>query len=64
MKDNEDLIKEVIERFKDISQSEFGNRYLNWRDYKKHVRDDISSFLYSKTRRRPIFIPVLIDTQP
>lgn len=64
MKENEELIKEVVERFKDISQKEFGSRYLNWRDYKKHVRDDISRFLYSKTKRRPIFIPVLIDTQP
>jgi ribonuclease J len=63
MKENEDLIAEVIQRFKEVSEKEFSNGYVQWRDYKKHVRDDLNQFLYNKTKRRPILIPVLIDTQ-
>lgn len=63
MKENEDLVEEVIEAFKRISQKEFQSGYINWRDYKKHVRDELGNFLYQKTKRRPILIPVLIDTQ-
>ncbi|MEC9484282.1 MAG: ribonuclease J [Candidatus Izemoplasma sp.] len=63
MKENEDLIDDVKEAFKRISEKEFKGGYINWRDYKKHVRDEIGNFLYNKTKRRPILIPVLIDTQ-
>ena len=63
MKENEELIQEITELFSKISEKEFKAGYINWRTYKKSVRDEIGKFLYKKTNRRPIIVPVLIDTQ-
>ena len=63
MKENEELIQEVTDLFYAVSEKEFVNKYINWRTYKKSVRDAISKYLYRQTSRSPIVIPVLIDTQ-
>ncbi len=63
MKENEDLIKGVTDLFHSVSKNEFTGKYINWRNYKNNVRSHISKYLYKETRRSPIIIPVLIDTQ-
>ncbi len=63
MKDNEELINGVAEVFNRVSKEELNTKYINWRTYKNSVRDQISKYLYRETKRRPIIIPVLIDTQ-
>ena len=63
MKENEDLIKGVTDLFYYVSENEFTNKYINWRTYKSNVKTHISKYLYKETRRNPIVIPVLIDTQ-
>ena len=63
MKENEDLIQGVTDKFLQISEKEFNNKYINWRTYKNNVKDSISKYLYKETKRRPIIIPVIVDTQ-
>ena len=63
MKENEELIQGVTDLFYYVSENEFTNKYINWRTYKNNVKDQISKYLYRETRRSPIIIPVLIDTQ-
>jgi len=63
MKENEELIKSVQEIFYSVSEKIFKNKYVDWRVYKDNVKDGISKFLYKETKRRPIIIPVIIDTQ-
>ncbi len=63
MKENEDLIQEVQNIFLTVSNNIFKNKYIDWRVYKEKVKDEISKYLYKSTNRRPIIIPVLIDTQ-
>lgn len=63
MKENEDLIEEVISIFNEVSKEMFKGKYIDWRVYKDQVKDKISKYLYKETKRRPIIIPVLIDTQ-
>ncbi len=63
MKENEDLINEVIDIFLEVSKKELNSKYINWRNYKNSVKDKISKHLYRKTKRRPIIIPVIVDTQ-
>jgi ribonuclease J len=63
MKENEDIIQGVIDQFYLISENEFTNKYINWRNYKNNLRTGISKYLYRETRRSPIVIPVIIDTQ-
>jgi len=63
MKENEELIKEVEDIFFEVSKKIFNNKYIDWRIYKDTLKDGISKFLYRETKRRPIIIPVLVDTQ-
>lgn len=63
MKENEDLINEVRELFMNASKKIFESKYIDWRIYKDMIKDDISKHLYKTTKRRPIIIPVLVDTQ-
>lgn len=63
MKENEDLIGEVHNIFEAVTKKIFTHKYIDWRVYKDAVKDDIGKYLYKSTKRRPIIIPVLIDTQ-
>jgi ribonuclease J len=63
MKENEALIQDVHDIAMKVSEDMFKNNYIDWRVYKDRLRDDISRNLFKETSRRPIVIPVLIDTQ-
>ncbi|MCF7926486.1 MAG: ribonuclease J [Candidatus Izimaplasma sp.] len=63
MKENEDLIQGVKDKFLNIAKEELQEKYINWRQFKDRVKKDIGRYLYYKTKRNPIIIPVLIDTQ-
>ncbi len=63
MKENEELIKEVEEIFYKVSEKILKNKYVDWKVFREMLKDDISKHLYKVTKRRPIIIPVLIDTQ-
>lgn len=63
MKENEALIQDVQTLALKISDDMFKNNYIDWRVFKDRLRDDISRYLFKETSRRPIVIPVLIDTQ-
>ncbi|MDP3004083.1 MAG: hypothetical protein Q8N43_01045, partial [Candidatus Azambacteria bacterium] len=34
---------------------------INWPYIRNSVRDKIGKFLYSKTRRRPMILPVIVE---
>ena len=61
MKENEDLIKEVTDIYNDVADKMLKEKRLDWKKFKEKIREHIGKFLYRKTDRRPIVIPVLID---
>ena len=63
MKENEDLVLDVEKIFVKVSEQILSGKYIDWRVYNKTLKDEISKFLYRETNRRPIIIPVIIDTQ-
>ena len=63
MKENEVMVEEIELIFTKVSEKMFAGKYIDWRIYNKALKDEISKFLYRKTKRRPIIIPVIIDTQ-
>ncbi len=62
VKESEDLMSEITSRIADLIEHAFTQKYVDYRNLRDKIRDDISRFLYQKTNRRPIVIPVLIDT--
>ncbi len=62
MKDNEDIIKEIEIIYELESKKQFARKVIDWKEYRDNVRYQIQRFLYNKTKRKPIVIPVIIDT--
>lgn len=62
MKNNDELIREVKHEIRKIVE---GNGHKegepNWSDIRQKVRDDIGEYLFQKTQRRPMILPVVIE---
>jgi len=56
------LIREVKHEIRKIVEGN-GNKTgePNWADLRQKVRDDIGEYLFQKTQRRPMILPVVIE---
>ena len=60
LKENQDIVEEVRKRVRNVTQR------MNYRDMepdylKTLIRDQVGQFIYNKTRRRPMILPVIIE---
>lgn len=62
MKNNDDLIREVKHEVRKIIEGQ-GKAKLepNWAYLRQVVRDEIGEYLFQKTERRPMILPVVIE---
>lgn len=63
MKDNEEVIKRIEEIYSEVTEKQFKARNIDWRVYKESIAYEVQKYLYRETKRKPIVIPVIIDTQ-
>ena len=63
MKDNEEVISKIEEIYRSVTERQFAARYIDWRTYKESIREEVSRYLFRETKRKPVVIPVIIDTQ-
>ncbi|MFH0993719.1 MAG: hypothetical protein V1761_05170 [bacterium] len=63
MKDNEEVITQIETIYRNITAKQFAAKYIDWRAYKESIRNQVADYLYKETRRKPVVIPVIIDTQ-
>src|SRR3989344_5501167 len=61
MKESEDLIAQTRQQIRKMHDVHTGRGTINWEYFKKAMRDDIGNFLFDKTQRRPMVIPVVIQ---
>jgi ribonuclease J len=61
MKESEGLIKEAQNIVKKSLNGKDGKRIKNWMAVKERVTNDLEKFLYQKTQRRPMVLPVIVD---
>ena len=62
VRDSEDLMGELKRVALDsISNSLMRNPYGDWFKIKGKVKDDVAKFIFSKTKRRPMIIPVIMN---
>ncbi|MEZ4180060.1 MAG: ribonuclease J [Candidatus Doudnabacteria bacterium] len=59
MKNNDDLIREVKHEIRKMV--EHGKGEPNWPNLRQQIRDDIGEYLFQRTQRRPMILPVLIE---
>ncbi|MDO8600738.1 MAG: ribonuclease J [bacterium] len=62
LKENQQLLKDTRQKIKQIvEQKATGEMTLNPEYIKNNLRDKIGQFLFSKTERRPMVLPVVIE---
>ncbi|HLD20146.1 MAG TPA: ribonuclease J [Patescibacteria group bacterium] len=61
MKGNDKLIKETVDKVKDICAQHTTKKVENWSPLRNALRDDIGVHLFQKTERRPMILPVVIE---
>jgi ribonuclease J len=61
LKDNQEIVEEVRRKLKMIMERIPRTQTLEPEYVKSLIRDQIGSFLYTKTKRRPMILPVVIE---
>jgi len=61
LRENKELLNQTRTKIKDIVKlASTSNNRTNWSYVKDNIRDKIGQFLYTKTQRRPMVLPVMI----
>ncbi len=61
MREREDLVNQIREITKKFIQKNSDRNRADWSIIKNMLREELSEFLYHKTMRRPMVIPVVIE---
>jgi len=62
LEESKGLLKQTRNKIKEIVEDEAANQHsMNWSYLKDELRNKIGDFLYQKTHRRPMVLPVVIE---
>lgn len=61
VRDAEDLMNEAQKRIEQVIEKCEASQMKDWATIKQQVRDTLGKFLYEKTRRRPMILPIIQD---
>ncbi len=64
MKEQQQLVRDTRQKVRDIIQRQSGKQHggePNWPHLKASLRDDVGQFLFQKTERRPMVLPVIVE---
>ncbi len=61
IKANRQLMSDSIDVIKKAIQANFEHRKFDWTELKQDIRGDLEKFLYKKTNRRPVILPVVME---
>ena len=61
VKESEELMTDITELSCDILERCYINRNHDWNAIKLKLRDGVSKFLYERTRRSPMILPIIME---
>lgn len=64
MKEQQQLVRDTRQKIREIIKKQSGKNHggePNWSHLKSSIRDDIGQFLFQKTERRPMVLPVIVE---
>ena len=61
LKENKELLMQVRKKIRQIVESQKSAHELNMADLRDQLRNQIGLFLFQKTQRRPMVLPVVIE---
>ena len=60
-KESQDLIDQGNKIVEKVVKETIQDKKFSWNQLKSNVRDELGSFLFQKTKRRPIILPVIME---
>ncbi len=60
-KENQDLIDKGNKIVEAVVKKTIADPKFSWKELKANVRDELGSFLFKETKRRPIILPVIME---
>ncbi len=63
IKANRQLMSDSIDVIKKAIQANFEHKKFDWTELKQDIRGDLEKFLYKKTNRRPVILPVVMEVK-
>ncbi len=63
MKESEEIIAKTKEIVKDIVEKKISKDFFEWSVMKQEIRDQLSTFLYDQTKRRPLLMPIIMEVR-
>ncbi len=61
VRESEELMDEIKDKVRAALEKCFDNNVTEWSAIKSQIRDVLWKFLYDKTRRRPMILPIIMD---
>ena len=61
VRESEHLMDESAELVKKIVEKYVAKETFEWTNIKQEIRDTLNSYLYQKTKRRPMIIPIIME---
>ena len=61
VRESEELMDDVREYVRGILQDSLDRGVTEWTQLKGNVKDGLSKYLYSKTKRKPMILPVIMN---
>ena len=61
IKANRQLMNDSIEVIKKAINNNFEHKKFDWTELKQDIRGDLEKFLYKRTNRRPVILPVVME---
>ena len=60
-KESQDLIEQGNKIVENVVKETIQDKNFEWSTLKSNVRDELGSFLFKETKRRPIILPVIME---
>ncbi len=61
VRESEDLMESMRQTAVDILDDCLENNTLDWASLKSHLKNELGAFIFSKTKRKPMILPVIMD---
>ncbi|MBQ7960757.1 MAG: ribonuclease J [Clostridia bacterium] len=61
VRESEDLMESMREKACDVVEDCLSHNTLDWASLKTHLKNELGSFIFSKTKRKPMILPVIMD---
>lgn len=61
VRESEQLLVEATKRVRDIVEKSISKETFDWSGIKQDMRDVLNQYLYEKTKRRPMILPIIME---